>query len=488
MRPDDCSELRLSWDDYRISNLSREEAENLERHLETCPDCADFVDMLSRVEAGIAQVGMDPLTRRRIAVAVSRPGASVEQRPPVARIRVWVPAVAMLAAAAAVAVVLFAGGEMTESGPRTTGGIDTTGAKTRISAASEPLPQARQWMQMQAPDGRKYVNLFEGTDIWFGDGAVADVVHLDEGSARVELRSGSIVSVVGPRVEGFRFVVGTPSGSIAVAKGTVYAVEVGENGREYVRVLEGVVEVMSAVGAPPVEVGQGRGVTIQDGSVADVKPGDLARDRELAFGSVALARAGQNNTAESASPDRRVQGVADQSQKLTVAAQEAVEAIKARRFDEAASLVDQVANKAPGSADTRNLLARLARAYRRARLFGPASNTYRRLIEEFPGSESAASGTVALAQIELDALGDPRGALRHFDDYITSAPGGVLAEVARAGKVRALSRMSRHGAVVAAVDDYLKWHPAGASVQEMSRRRKESTLAIGQNETEKGVE
>jgi TolA-binding protein len=209
-------------------------------------------------------------------------------------------------------------------------------------------------------------------------------------------------------------------------------------------------------------------------AAADV---DLRRDACLSLGCTSADRVGSDRDAPvSASVTSTGAGPAGGLAEKTA---DATRAIEERRFDDAARLVDEITRTNPGSAAGPELLSKLARAYRRAKLFRPAADAYRRLIAEFPGTNAAVNGLVALAQIEQDALGDPTAALLHFEQYLSSRPSGFLAEAARAGRVRALSRLGRSQSVIGATGEYLASHPGGVSSAEMYRRRGDALARLG---------
>jgi hypothetical protein len=133
----------------------------------------------------------------------------------------------------------------------------------------------------------------------------------------------------------------------------------------------------------------------------------------------------------------------------------------------------------PAGPDELELLISLARAYRRARLFGPAVEVYERLIARHGSTPEAANSLVALGQLELDSLGRPAAAAERFADHVRRAPDGYLAEAARVGRVRALHRLGGGAPCIEAADDYLQRHPGGPAAAEVLRLRGESRAGLG---------
>jgi tetratricopeptide (TPR) repeat protein len=160
-------------------------------------------------------------------------------------------------------------------------------------------------------------------------------------------------------------------------------------------------------------------------------------------------------------------------------AQLAREAIKDKRLAEAEQLIEQAKAASPGSGEVPDLLSRLARGYRRVKQFRMAAEKYRALIFEYPQSNAGKNALVALAQMELGALGEPASALDHFGLYLEMAPGGMLAQEARIGRVRALARLGRNQEVIAAAGQYLGAGQSGVAAAELHRRRGDAKAATG---------
>jgi len=110
------------------------------------------------------------------------------------------------------------------------------------------------------------------------------------------------------------------------------------------------------------------------------------------------------------------------------------------------------------SSDPRALLGE-AQTKRGAGEYRAAAGAYRRLIREHGGTSLARTAQVALGQLYLGPLDRPAKALRAFDAYLRSAPGGAMAEEALHGKISALRSLRRSSAADQASADFLRRFP-----------------------------
>ena len=83
-----------------------------------------------------------------------------------------------------------------------------------------------------------------------------------------------------------------------------------------------------------------------------------------------------------------------------------------------------------------------ANAQRRQGRVMQASDTYRRLQQQFPRSDEARLSYVLLARLDM-TRGATTQALNEFNDYLQQAPGGSLEQEALQGKAQALGRLGR---------------------------------------------
>ena len=105
-------------------------------------------------------------------------------------------------------------------------------------------------------------------------------------------------------------------------------------------------------------------------------------------------------------------------------------------------------------------LLKLARSQRAAKEFAAAAQTCEQLVRAYPNSTKVRATLVSLAQLYQGPLDDPAKALRHFDRYLEQ--GGLLAEEAHYGKIRALRALGRSAAADTELDAFLRTYPDSA--------------------------
>ncbi|MBZ5710964.1 tetratricopeptide repeat protein [Nannocystis pusilla] len=111
-----------------------------------------------------------------------------------------------------------------------------------------------------------------------------------------------------------------------------------------------------------------------------------------------------------------------------------------------------------------------AHALRGAGKYRAAAKIYRRLLREHGDTSLARTAQVALGQLSLGPLGDPRGALSAFDAYLRDAPQGALAEEALHGRVEALHRLGREQDAARAGAEFLRRFPRSRYAQDVRQR------------------
>lgn len=95
------------------------------------------------------------------------------------------------------------------------------------------------------------------------------------------------------------------------------------------------------------------------------------------------------------------------------------------------------------AAETAAALFARANEARRAGHYGEAVRLYGRLQENLPGDAESNLSRVSLARLLLDRGQELPRALRLFEQYLTHAPDGTLAEQALAGRALALGKLGR---------------------------------------------
>ncbi|MCY1058069.1 tetratricopeptide repeat protein [Nannocystis sp. SCPEA4] len=111
-----------------------------------------------------------------------------------------------------------------------------------------------------------------------------------------------------------------------------------------------------------------------------------------------------------------------------------------------------------------------AHALRGAGNYRAAARIYRRLLREHGDTSLARTAQVALGQLLLGPLGDPRGALSAFDAYLRDAPQGALAEEALHGRVEALHRLGREQDAAQAGAEFLRRFPRSRYAHDVRQR------------------
>jgi hypothetical protein len=438
-----CRAVHDLWSRRRDDALSPLEQERIDRHLAACATCRRTAELRGLISPLADEAELDPLARRRLEVAIRTRRAPSSRRAPLVR---PLPALGLALGAAAV----FALGLLVGLGGRT-----GSAQAPRAAVSAAPKDAARPTRVAAAlPEAPRTIEVVPGTSLWMDRGARLEALRTSAEDVRYALRSGRIVVSIGPHAPGFRFAVETPRAEIE-AHGTVFSIAVDGDGGETIRVAESAVDVRLKPSGERTTVRKGQQLIVGRALPEQADGAALAAD-------LCAVRS------ETCAPDPAV------AAKARPIKARAMAAIDGGRYDEAESLLRAMAGGAPAQ-DRLDVLTRIARAYRQAGMYDLAAATYARLGREFPDSDAAVGGLVALAQLEQGPLGDPGVALGHFEGYLAARPNGVLAETARAGVVRSLLQLRRFADAVRAADAYLAAYPDGLAAEEIRRRRDEAT-------------
>ncbi len=468
MHPD-CRHFMDSWDAFRDHRLTEPEHAVVVQHLATCPECAVRYKSIEGTAAHLREVEMDPFTRRRIAVAAA--GFRKSRRDASRPIRKGVRSLAWGLGLAALGFLWVLAGVAKSPSP-----LLPPAPKVLRPATAPDRPSGMTPGCTLSASGMREIVLFPGTSLYPSADAELEATRITDSDVRFALLRGSVLVEIGAHDPDFRFVIATPRGE-AEARGTVFAVTVFEDGAETARVDEGKVEIRGK--------GTTDGVVLNAGEAAEVRQDNVrvraltdAERREdtcrlrggddchsLETPRVALRSA--PNEARPASPE---------PVRATV---RMAAALDKGRLMEASKIAAAPDFEKSDRISTVKLLARLARAYRSAKMFREAKNVYVRLINAYPGSETAADSLVALGQIEYRTLGLPADALTHFARYLEEHPEGFLAETARAERIRVLSSQGRYKEVIAAANDYAARHSADIGLAEVTRLRGDALSKTG---------
>ncbi len=99
-----------------------------------------------------------------------------------------------------------------------------------------------------------------------------------------------------------------------------------------------------------------------------------------------------------------------------------------------------------------------------------AESTYRQVFVRYPGSMSAYVARVAAASIQLEHLGNPRAALRHYQRALVSNPAGSLDLETRQGIAQAWRQLGDRQREIHALKALLQRHTSGPAVKRARRR------------------
>jgi TolA-binding protein len=455
-----CQRFHDLWDAYRTQTVSASEIEFIEQHLAACDACRDTYRLVNGAENAIHHMKMDPFAFRRIAIA-----AADQRRPTIPfkwRMR---PPVTAVAVGTVVSLLVF--GLMpfvfNPASSEVTAAPDSSGT---LSAVLPPLePTAR-----FEPDGRRILDIFPGTAIYLTEDAILDTIVVMPELTRFALHRGTVVAEIGANTHDYRFLISTRFSEVE-ARGTLFSVTIEPGGAETVDVVDGMVEVRNAHVPESEILSPGYGLVSSFGAVSHriVTPKEINRIHRQMSGAPV-----QRKTRLKRARINALEGAAI-SKKSKLASQ----AVKTGRLSEAARLIDEISAAAPQHSDAKRLLAQLARAYRRAKMFGEARRIYLRILDTFPSSSIAADSLVALGQIEYRTLNRPKDALDRFDAYLETHASGFLSETARAEKIRVLQRIGRHHQAISAADAYLQHHPNGFNHVEIRRRKADALSRLG---------
>jgi TolA-binding protein len=461
MRYPSCQKFIDLWDNYRDGNLSDEEHLWVECHLEGCPECQDLFDIHQSLEASIREMEVSPLTRRRIAIAAAN-SRRPAKRTFTLSTKTLLP-VGGLLALSALLILVFA-----TQGPAKAPLRRTVDSVVAAVPTEPPLPPTPSVDEMQHAvflgDGRSFIELFPGTALWFDESSELELNELRPTVSRVTLKRGRIIAEVGAHEFDFRFIISTQHAEFE-ARGTVFSVSIESDGEPQTRVMEGLVEARRK-GHTDL-LGAGEQLDVKGDSFVKTKAEASALESDLCvlIGCKVPIFVSKPRAANQPSKKQRVET-----------------ALKEERLDEASRLLKQFHSQDPGHPETVDLLAELARAYRRAKMYSEAERVYLRLIQSFPRSEIALDSLVAVGQLEYRTLRKPSQALVHFDKYIERRPSGFLTETARAEQVRVLQLMGEHGRVVEAAEKYIELHPNGFNLSEIFRRKADALARLNRCE------
>jgi len=439
----DCRGARRLLD--AVDPLTTEQQQVLEVHLACCDDCRERSELLAGLQRAISETPLpplEPMLERRLLTgkAPVRPPQAEPHR------RSWLGAAALATTCGAAAAWLV---------------FQLIAPTTHVEPDHLPAPaQVAVEVPAQLPAEPALTCAAPGTALWLADDADVVEHHNDRNGAHFHLDRGRVVAEVGDNDPGYRFVVETPS-VLVEALGTIFSVEVGSDGRELVRVTEGLVEVFDATSRQRVgRVSAGQEMVVGEALPEAVSWEILEQDLDV----LDLPELQADGTMALPEPEDPVEAIVESPS----------DADEPALLEEAVAVADM-----RDTDDNLALLTSLAHAHQRAGEYRSACSVYQRIIDTYPDSSAARNGLVTLGQIELSALDQPVQALQRFDRYLTQAPSGVLAEEARIGRVRALTQLGQAPEVILETTEFIHHHAESSARAEMLRLRGDAHRASG---------
>jgi ferric-dicitrate binding protein FerR (iron transport regulator)/tetratricopeptide (TPR) repeat protein len=504
---------------------SGEELAFCEEHLATCPDCRAEREVLSALDGPDNTSPMtqfDDVARRRfvddlLAKADASDRTAISPRPSRARIAV-VAVVAAVAAAAAVAIVLWARPDTHAPAPGAetapslsparvllaSGQVTASGTNATVGDVVAP------GTQLATGSGELWIGLPTDFTVALGPETRAVVRRLDRDALILGLESGRLLISAVPGRKGPRLSVSTRAGTVTV-KGTVLTIEDRPDAVE-VLVARGSVEIEDGAAAKGRRLGPSEAIALGGKAARPTQPeedADLLKSaaafdlldpgvsalvdlRSVPSGAaavidgaslgrtplVAAVRAGHRRLEISLDGRLPVSELVDVSPGTTLARIIELQPAMAT-FEDAASTDSTGSGTAgktirPSAGSTKSVsatdLLHKAQERRAERDFKGAAAAYKELLSRYPESDEARSAVVSLGQIELDRLGEPAAALRHFNAYLDAKSAGPLGMEALYGRARALKTMGRVVEERASLELFLKRYPDAIQTGDARRR------------------
>jgi len=395
--------------------VARDELSFVTRHEAECSACAREAAAWRELRPAALHVvpnsdEVDEILRLAEVPTVA-PGATQAGR------RRWMPAAAAALAAAAAVLALV-------------GGLRTYGAGEGVKTPSPPIAQQGKNTEAKAANAQPSetpVNRTEqdtcgepvsGITVCVAAGAELAAVDIAPPHRSVFLKRGHAVASLRPQAPGTSFSIRTDVGRVT-AIGTVFSVEVSDDGTMTARVTHGKVMVYGTGDEPVSVLLAGQRLTLGVSGVESLP--DEERERDVSLLEV-LAPSAPEPSARSA--------------------------------------------RQPPAAPTDELAK--ARALRARGEFARAADVYRAIHAQSPRSPTGRVALVSLGSLLLASLNDARGALSAFDAYLAGG-GGPLRQQAEYGRIRALRALGRTQEERAAVEAFITRYPTAPEARLLNR-------------------
>jgi ferric-dicitrate binding protein FerR (iron transport regulator) len=279
--------------------------------------------------------------------------------------------------------------------------------------------------------------LLDGIVLCVTAGSEIGHVQLEGARRTVELRRGRAVASLDPQPRGSSFSIVTRAGEVK-AIGTVFSVELADDGAAYARVARGRVLVRAGNAPSEQTLLAGQQLTLGAATASALPLREAERDLELVARWTAVLGLGEPHTEPSVQPAEEAKG----------AAPGGVEPRPQRTTPDELSV---------------------ARQLRARGLFTRAAEVYRSVYARSPSSETGRAALMALASLQLSSLNDPTAALASFEAYLASGA-GPLRQQADYGKIRALRRLGRTAEELKATRAFIERYPKAPEARLLKER------------------
>jgi len=346
---------------------------------------------------------------------------------------------------------------------------------------------------IEVVDGRAAVRVDTGVTLMTEARTAVSVVELDSGGIEIGLERGRVLVEVDPEREGPVVGVATGEGRVVVT-GTAFAV-IREEGVSRVEVFRGDVRLDEGDGSTRL-VRFGQAAALGGDRLTDLSDEQiLTANRQLkAMGVLemdapALLDIQSSPAGAEVIVDDMVLGrtpftgqirsghrTLELAMEGYVSVQELVELAGggelSRTFLLATSEVSvrRAAEKPAFRERSADELLNRARSFRRSREWKKAADVYGELVRLYSGRAEARSALVSLGLIELEHLGRPGAAVRSFEAYLAQKSRGSLAQEAAFGRAAAYRALGKRVQEIRALEHFLTTFP-GAIQAERARAR-----------------
>jgi tetratricopeptide (TPR) repeat protein len=497
---DICKWIFDHRDNFINGKLSKEELDKIEKHIKTCEYCRNFLYFYSAAKPAVENIKLAPMRKRRLNVKLENKKrlsnfADNKKNRKTAAVKI-------IGFAASVTIVLLSGlffilTAISTSNTNEPAILKNDNKKSSFKNLKESISEAQSSVAL--PEKQNSIKLqpaktiaAEKKPLSYKLKANAKIsldsktkVHIIKDTlkyVKLHLLKGHLVSTIYHSKIHHEFIVETKLANIK-ATGTIFSVEIKNNGQEFVRVIKNSVKVIPHNKTTSVTIKKGEELII--GNTFATLATEKAIKADLSLANSA------DDFNKSASPEKRpdsqrLKSAEHQRDDFNKSASPEKRHIKAGNIQTSTKAINAIDNlnfnkvenilnnrqAEPLSAKERiNILNRLARRYREAKNYEKSAKTYARLSKEFPKSDAAVNGLVSLAQIEQNSLGNVKIAILHFKQYLKKRPGGILEEAARVGIIRALFRLKKYDEVIKESDKYLAIFSKGVSRHEIINKR-----------------